>query len=109
MPIIRIVKMVFREDKIDVFQALFDGRKERIRNFEGCRHLELWQDEKQKNIFFTYSIWENEGFLDHYRFSEFFKEIWGMTKELFAEKAEAWTLREKTGSPEVGKSERPFN
>lgn len=93
MPIVRIVKMTFQEDKIEAFQTLFAGRKDRIRNFAGCKHLELWQDEKQKNIFFTYSIWENETALDHYRFSGFFKETWALTKALFDGKAEAWTVR----------------
>jgi heme-degrading monooxygenase HmoA len=42
--IIRIVKMVFKEEEIDSFKLLFDERKSLIRNFEGCTHLELWQD-----------------------------------------------------------------
>ncbi len=94
MPIIRIVKMNFKEDQVDTFQKVFTERKERIRHFTGCRHLELWQDDKEKNIFFTYSIWENEDYLDHYRFSAFFKETWSLTKALFAGKPEAWTLNQ---------------
>ena len=42
--LVRIVKMIFREDAIETFQQLFESRKELIRNFEGCNHLELWQD-----------------------------------------------------------------
>jgi quinol monooxygenase YgiN len=84
--------MVFKEENVETFRAVFAERKDRIRAFEGCQHLELWQDEKNKNIFFTYSIWDKEEYLDHYRFSEFFKETWGLTKALFEEKAEAWTL-----------------
>lgn len=86
--------MVFKEENITTFQQLFAERKHRIRHFEGCHHLELWQDDKQKNIFFTYSIWESEAHLDHYRFSEFFKETWTMTRALFADKPEAWTLHQ---------------
>jgi heme-degrading monooxygenase HmoA len=93
MPIIRIVKMVFRNEEVNHFQEFFADRKERIRNFPGCEHLELWQHEKEQNIFFTYSIWQSTEQLDHYRFSEFFKETWTFTKTLFAEKAEAWTVR----------------
>ncbi|MBC7948944.1 MAG: antibiotic biosynthesis monooxygenase [Chitinophagaceae bacterium] len=95
MPIIRIVKMSFRPEEIDRFTRMFDERKERIRSFPGCQHLELWQDEKENNTFVTYSIWEDEQHLDHYRFSTFFKETWGLTKALFLAKAEAWTLHQR--------------
>ncbi|MBL7744362.1 MAG: antibiotic biosynthesis monooxygenase [Chitinophagaceae bacterium] len=94
MPITRIVKMVFRPEEIGKFQQLFAERKDHIRHFPGCRHLELWQDDKQKNVFFTYSIWDSEEYLDHYRFSGFFKETWTLTKALFAGKPEAWTLNQ---------------
>ncbi|MBL7737736.1 MAG: antibiotic biosynthesis monooxygenase [Chitinophagaceae bacterium] len=99
-PIVRIVKMVFREEDVETFQQLFAERKDRIRHFPGCRHLELWQDDKQKNIFFTYSNWDGEEWLDHYRFSEFFKETWSLTKALFADKPEAWTLNPLVIAPE---------
>lgn len=92
MPVIRIVKMSFLPQHTDAFTQLFNQRKERIRDFEGCQHLELWQDEKNNCIFFTYSIWQNEEMLNHYRFSDFFKETWGLTRSLFNAKAEAWTV-----------------
>jgi heme-degrading monooxygenase HmoA len=87
--------MVFREEKIPHFERLFAERKDRIRGFDGCKHLELWQDEKDSRIFFTYSVWESEMNLDHYRFSSFFKETWSLTKALFDAKAEAWTLTQR--------------
>lgn len=93
--IVRIVQMTFREDKIADFTALFDERKERIRNFEGCQHLELWQDAHHSNIFFTYSMWDSEAHLDKYRFSEFFKDTWSHTKALFAGKPQAWSVLQK--------------
>jgi quinol monooxygenase YgiN len=93
--IVRIVKMVFLPEHVESFVQLFDERKERIRNFEGCHHLELWRESGRANIFFTYSHWENEQALDHYRFSEFFKETWGLTKALFAQKAEAWSVEQE--------------
>lgn len=93
--IVRIVKMVFLPDRVQSFVQLFDERKERIRNFKGCHHLELWKESGKENIFFTYSHWENEQALDHYRFSEFFKETWGLTKALFAQKAEAWSVEQE--------------
>jgi quinol monooxygenase YgiN len=94
--IIRIVKMKFSSDKVNEFTTLFEERKQTIRSFPGCSHLELWQDAKDENTFFTYSIWDSEADLGHYRFSEFFKDTWGRTKALFAEKAEAWSVIPKS-------------
>jgi len=90
--IVRIVQMTFRPEHIDDFTALFAERKNTIRSFPGCNHLELWQDKNQDNIFFTYSKWDSEADLDHYRFSEFFKDTWGRTKALFADKPNAWSV-----------------
>ncbi len=90
--IVRIVQMTFREDCVDTFTTMFEERKQTIRGFRGCTHLELWQDSKQPNVFFTYSHWASEADLDHYRFSEFFKDTWGITKALFADKPQAWSV-----------------
>ena len=90
--IIRIVQMSFRPEAVTDFQKLFEERKHLIKAFEGCNHLELWQDAHDKNIFFTYSIWDSEEHLNHYRFSNFFKDTWGRTKALFAEKPQAWSV-----------------
>ena len=93
--IIRIVQMHFRTEAVEEFLRLFEERKTRIRNFEGCLHLELWQDEHEPAIFFTYSHWKSEDYLNHYRFSEFFKDTWGKTKALFAAKTQAWSVTRK--------------
>ncbi|OYX10299.1 MAG: antibiotic biosynthesis monooxygenase, partial [Algoriphagus sp. 32-45-6] len=53
--LIRIVRMTFRPDGVSDFLKNFELNKSAIRNSPGCRHLELWQDEHQKNIFVTYS------------------------------------------------------
>ena len=93
--IVRIVQMNFRPEEVANFEALFQERKLMIRNFEGCRHLELWQDAHDANIFFTYSMWESEEHLNHYRFSEFFKDTWSRTKALFQAKPQAWSVTQK--------------
>src|SRR5687768_13316043 len=97
--IIRIVKMTFEPSKVKDFIEVFDASKERIRNFEGCSHLELLNDIHSTNVFFTYSHWESEVHLDAYRNSELFKATWTRTKVLFSAKPEAWsvnTLRKLT-------------
>jgi heme-degrading monooxygenase HmoA len=90
--IIRIVKMVFKEEEIDSFKLLFDERKSLIRDFEGCSHLELWQDKTRPSIFFTYSWWDSEAHLDQYRNSHFFDDTWTLTKQKFNARPEAWTV-----------------
>ncbi len=93
--IIRIVQMTFRSEEVNNFINLFEERKTLIRSFEGCRHLELWQDAKNENIFFTYSIWDSEEHLDRYRFSELFKDTWSKTKALFDAKPKAWSVNKR--------------
>lgn len=90
--IVRIVKMTFKSDECDNFIELFQDRKEKIRGFAGCLHLELWRDSHEPDIFFTYSHWEGHQYLDHYRFSDFFKETWQLTKAKFAAPAQAWSV-----------------
>lgn len=93
--ITRIVKMTFKETNIQAFEGLFERFKLSIRNQEGCLHLKLLQDKANPCIFFTYSLWENEKFLNQYRSSALFAEVWPATKLLFAEKPLAWTVNEK--------------
>lgn len=93
--IVRIVQMTFDPSKVDEFLELFNDRKQLIRTFKGCHHLELWQEAGDSNIFFTYSKWESEEHLDHYRFSELFKDTWSKTKVLFAGKPKAWSVNPK--------------
>ncbi len=90
----RIVKMTFREEAVDAFlNEVFEQSKDRIRAFPGCLRMELVQHVSQRNVLFTLSSWENEAALESYRQSELFKTTWQKTKALFAEKAEAWSVR----------------
>jgi quinol monooxygenase YgiN len=93
--IFRIVQMTFREDAVADFISLFNSRKQQIRDFKGCTHLELLQDTSHPGIFFTYSIWDSQADLDHYRYSEFFKDTWGRTKALFADRPQAWSVTQR--------------
>jgi len=89
---VRIVKMSFASSNIDRFTSLFDSKKEYIRNFPGCRLLELYKDKTNPNIFFTYSYWDTETDLENYRHSQLFKDVWSQTKPLFNDKPEAWSV-----------------
>jgi quinol monooxygenase YgiN len=90
--LIRIVKMEFEANAVDGFLELFHKNKNKIRHFEGCEHLELYRDQNNKNIFFTYSYWVSETDLNVYRHSSLFAEVWKATKAGFSKKAEAWSV-----------------
>ncbi len=90
--LVRIVKLTFREENISRFEEIFEQTKKYIRNFDGCSFLELYRDQNDPNIFFTYSHWSTEKDLEAYRNSDFFKKVWSQTRQLFSEKAEAWSL-----------------
>jgi len=90
--IVRIVKMSFREEEIDSFIETFKLQKEFIADFEGCTHVELLRDKKQSNMFFTYSYWNDESYLELYRKSDFFVKIWSKVKLKFNAKPQAWSL-----------------
>ncbi len=87
--LIRIVRMTFRPEAVGEFLTLFDASSDRIRDFEGCHHLELWQDADHDYVFTTYSLWTDAEALDSYRESDVFRSAWNAAKALFDAPAEA--------------------
>jgi hypothetical protein len=92
--ITRIVKMGFAPENTDAFQEIFKQSKSHIEAMPGCCGVTLLRDVQSPNIFFTYSRWEDESFLEAYRQSELFAGVWAKTKALFNTKPEAWSTRE---------------
>jgi Uncharacterized conserved protein len=88
----RIVKLTFKPENIPSFEQIFAETKNGILAFEGCNMVELYQDMNNPNIFFTYSFWDTPADLEKYRNSDFFKEVWARTKQLFSDKPEAWSV-----------------
>lgn len=88
--------MHFRPAEAPNFLQLFAESKDTIASFEGCLHLELWQDSANPNVFFTHSRWQTEAALNAYRQSAFFKQTWAKTKALFQEPAHAWSVKVHT-------------
>lgn len=86
--------MGFKPEHIETFKEIFSDNWEKIKGFEGCRHVELLQDVNDPSVFFTYSLWENEVQLEAYRHSSLFAQVWGKTKILFNDRPQAWTLNE---------------
>jgi quinol monooxygenase YgiN len=89
---VRIVKMSFHAKHIAEFLSIFEEKKQFIRNSEGCKLLELYQDKTTPEIFFTYSYWDDEQDLENYRNSELFKNVWAKTKVFFNDTPEAWSV-----------------
>jgi heme-degrading monooxygenase HmoA len=90
--IIRFVKLTIKSEFINSFQHLFEERNSKIASFPGCVSVELLHDIKDNRVFFTYSKWEKESDLNHYRNSDFFGETWSTVKPMFDAKPEAWSL-----------------
>lgn len=90
--IIRIVKMSFDPEKVNVFLENFEKHKHLIRDFEGCEYLELLHEIDKPNVFFTHSKWKSDRHLQVYRNSELFASVWVFTKAGFNAKPQAWSL-----------------
>ena len=97
--LVRIVKMSLHSRYIEEFRTMFEEKKLKIRNSQGCELLELYQDKNNPEIFFTYSYWNDESDLERYRKSDFFKKTWQQTKGYFNEKPEAWSVTKKVSLP----------
>jgi quinol monooxygenase YgiN len=92
--ITRIVRMHFRPGESEAFLDTFNASKHMIRQFKGCQHLCLYNEAGLPDVFFTYSIWTSAAHLDAYRSSKLFRDTWTTTKALFADKAQAWSIKE---------------
>lgn len=84
--------MQFKEERVEDFKKLFDETYSRIRNFDGCRFLELYTDNQSPHCFYTMSKWENEDRLQEYRNSTLFRETWAITKSYFSAPPMAYSL-----------------
>lgn len=82
--LIRLVRMTFRPDELEVFLDHFDRSAPHIRAFPGCRHLELWHEAAAPTVVTTYSLWDDVDALDAYRRSDLFRTTWARVKPLFA-------------------------
>lgn len=97
--LIRIVRMTFKPEKLGEFLEMFEEVKSKIRAFEGCEYLELWQDADNPNICLTHSHWVGEEALENYRHSELFKATWAKTKKMFGDKPMAFSVKSVTKLP----------
>jgi quinol monooxygenase YgiN len=90
----RVVKLHFDPAYLAPFLAHFETVKFQVAQFPGCRGMQLLQDQTDPCLIFTYSIWDSEADLNHYRDSPLFASIWPQIKPWFDQKAEAWSLNQ---------------
>jgi quinol monooxygenase YgiN len=81
--IIRIVEMTFRPDAVQEFLTIFEEVADQIRQSHGCRSLQLLSSLNHDAAFATLSVWDDDASLQRYRDSEFFRETWSRTRQLF--------------------------
>lgn len=86
--------MHFTQAGVEEFLDIFSAHKEAIKNFPGCSKLLLLQDADNPNCYTTLSHWDSPESLENYRKSELFSKVWGRVKTLFAERTQAFSLKE---------------
>lgn len=92
----RIVRLVFDEESKSTFTDIFYRKQASIQAMEGCISVDLMNDERDENALATYSLWEDEKYLEAYRHSELFLTTWEEVKPLFRGKAKAWSYTKHT-------------
>lgn len=90
--IIRIVRMTFQPDQCSEFESLFDSVRQKILSMPGCSSLSLKRDASQSNVYYTLSHWDSEESLHAYRHSPLFQQTWALTKAMFADNPQAFSL-----------------
>ena len=93
--ITRIVKLSFKEEKINDFIKTFYFKQPKIEQFKGCKGASLYRVSDKKNEFVTYSLWESEEDLNNYRASDFFRSTWKVVKTYFSEPPIAWSMEKQ--------------
>jgi quinol monooxygenase YgiN len=97
--IVRIVRMQFVPERIEDFKKTFNNAYTNIRNFDGCRFLSLYQDEKDATVFYTISKWEHPDQLEGYRNSDLFRQTWAITRSFFSGPPQAYSLIKNIEDP----------
>ena len=90
--IVRIVRMHFTASGVGRFLSIFRANEEAIRNFPGCRYLELLKDVDNDLNYTTLSHWKDDDSLEAYRKSDLFASVWPGVKPLFRERPQAFSL-----------------
>ncbi len=95
--LIRLVKMRFRAECVELFRAHFEQHRHQIRHFEGCLFLQVLQDTDDAQVWLTHSHWRSASDLEAYRRSDLFRGVWAQTRLWFESDSppQAWSLEER--------------
>ena len=99
--IVRIVKVTLLPGRRSDFISLFHSVSASICNMPGCQGVEVFNDNLHPDIAFTLSSWNSPNDLENYRMSELFATTWSTAKQLFASRAEAWSLEPVNNQPDT--------
>lgn len=90
--ILRVVKMNVDEEKRDAFELFMKNLREEKLKLAGCLHFDYFHEKNNKNIFYSYTIWESEKYLKQYKKTDLFIEVVSTLKKLCTEEPKAWTI-----------------
>lgn len=76
----------------DDFVKYMNSIKNEFTNIEGCKQLEVLQDKYNNDIYFIYTIWKNDRFLNKFRKSKFNKEFWNKVNEMSISAPQVWSV-----------------
>ncbi len=91
--IVRIVEMHIDPFKKQEVVRTFKEIKESVRQFKGCHYVGLFENINSPEHIITYSIWDSEEDLEHYRNSPVFERNWKLLKMFFIGKPKAYSLK----------------
>lgn len=91
-PLVRIVRLSFREEHLDDFLQFYAQVQPQIAAFEGCMEVQAFRDNEQHTVIYTMSRWTNAAYLENYRQSDFFRDTWAQVSRWFEEKPQAFSL-----------------
>jgi quinol monooxygenase YgiN len=96
-PLTRIVHLQVASPHRAEFEAYVAQKIRIVAEQAGCLSVQWLR--AQDGSYFTYSQWENEDFLEGYRQSATFAEIWATLKAWFDAPARAWSCHHITEHP----------
>jgi|GEM_PF-2597853 hypothetical protein len=97
--ILRVVKMKVNEHKLTAFRMFMDNLYDEKLRMSGCLHFDYFEEKRNSNVFYSYTIWENIKFLKEYKKSDLFKEVVQTLRYLCSEEPQAWTIENVFNKP----------
>lgn len=89
--ITRIIKLstkVSPDDFMDYMNSIIPEYKAQ----EGCHQVEILRGKINDNIFFIYTIWQNNRLLNKFRKSEFNQEFWSNLQKMSENRPQVWSV-----------------